>query len=182
MKTFDKKNLIFLSIITLVFIIVFSYIFNPKIDLNGDNCDYYMGATSIATGHGYSNISNPAYPAINTFPPGYPILMAPLRMVTDSFVAQTILNGLFLLASVFLFYFFMIRRGLKQSLAFTTAVLMIMSERVLHFATMMMSETSSLFASALAVFSLGMLNSEKLFYKDKWFYVAIISVAFNFHI
>ena len=76
----------------------------------------------------------------------------------------------------------MIRRGIKQSLAFTTAILMILSERVLHFATMMMSETSSLFASALAVFSLGMLNSEKLFYKDKWFYVAIISVAFNYHI
>ena len=52
MKFCKKEDIIFTSLLIIVFALVYSYIFNPKIDLNGDNCDYYMGATSIAAGHG----------------------------------------------------------------------------------------------------------------------------------
>ena len=182
MKIVNHRDSLFLLIILAVFVCLFSYIFNPKIDLNGDNCDYYMLATSLATGHGYSNISDPAYPAINSFPPGYPLLMAPLRVITDSFIAQKIMNGFFLLISIVFLYFYMKRANKPDSLAFVVSVFMLMNVRLLHFATMMMSEMSFLMTSVLVLFFIAKMEEEKPFYKDKWFYMMLIALVFNYHI
>ena len=93
--------------LVVIFLISFNYIFNSKIDLNGDNCSYYMLATSIAQGHGFADITNDAYTPSNVFPPGYPLLMSIVRLFTGSFLAQKIMNGLFLLASsLLMFHFF----------------------------------------------------------------------------
>ena len=90
-------NLLWMVGLTALFVISFSYIFDSKLNLNGDNCYYFANATSLAKGDGYADMFGK--PTTN-FPPGYPLLMAPLRMVTDSIVAQKILNGLFLLGGV----------------------------------------------------------------------------------
>mgnify|MGYP006988868776 CR=1 FL=1 len=66
--------------------------FNSKPDLNGDNFCYYTYATAMATGHGYADLSSPGNPPTANFPPGYPMLMLPLRLITDSIVAQKWLN------------------------------------------------------------------------------------------
>ena len=183
MKTIQKENIIFPVIISIIFVFVFSYIFNPKIDLNGDNCDYFMGATSIATGHGYSNISNPDYPAISTFPIGYPLIMSSLRVFTDSIIAQKIFNGIFFLASIILTYFFMIGVGIKRMTAFIIGIIMIFNERVLHFSTMMMSELSFLFTSVLAIYGIyRMRNQEKNIFTNPWFYISLLSLILNYHI
>lgn len=186
MKFARKDNLIFVSILTVLFILVYSYIFNPKIDLNGDNCDYYMGATSIAQGHGYSNISvvSPdGYPPINTFPIGYPLIMATVRVFTDSILAQKLLNGIFYILSVIFLYFLMVKLGISKVLAFIIGVLIIMNERLLHFSTMMMSEMSFLFTSVSAIFYIyKMQESKKFFLKSVWFYWSLVAIVLNYHI
>lgn len=180
MKTYSKW--IFAALLFLVWLIAYNYIFNEKLDLNGDNCSYYMNATSLATGHGYSDISTPSYNPTNNFPPGYPLLMAPLRVLTDSIVAQKILNGLFMLGAVLLLYFAMIRAKFEESLAFVTGCAMILCERVLHFSTMMMSEMSFFFTSALVLFALYRMREEKPFWKEGWFYVMLVTLVLNYHI
>ena len=180
MKTYGKW--IFAGLLFLVWLIAYNYIFNEKLDLNGDNCSYYMNATSIATGHGYSDISTPEYTPTNNFPPGYPLLMAPLRVVTDSIIAQKILNGLFMIGAILLLYFCMLKAGFRESLAFVTGCAMILCERVLHFSTMMMSEMSFLAMSALVVFALYRMKEEKPFWKEGWFYVMLVALAFSYHI
>lgn len=168
--------------LVLVFIFSFSYIFNEKLDLNGDNCDYYMLATSITSGHGYSNIATPAYEPTNVFPPGYPLLMSPLRFITDSTVAQNILNGLFLLAASVLLFFFIRKNNLPDSLAFVASAAMLLNQRVLHFATMMMSEMSYLLFIIFVIWCLYKLSDKKPFWRDKWFYLLILSSAYGYHI
>jgi hypothetical protein len=166
----------------ILFIVTFSYIFNPKLDLNGDNCEYYLLATSIAGGHGYSDVTNEACNPVNGFPPGYPLLMSAVRIFTDSFFFQKILNGLFLLTSLLLFFFFIRKNKLPDSLAFITIVIVLFNSRVLHFATIMMSETSFLLFSVLSLFFLSKMDDEKPFWKDRHFYFAILSTAYCYHI
>ena len=74
-----SKNLLWGAALVALFVISFSYIFDSKLNLNGDNCYYFANATSLARGDGYADMFGK--PTTN-FPPGYPLLMAPLRMVT----------------------------------------------------------------------------------------------------
>ena len=114
-KFLKSKDFLWGIALFAIFTISFSYIFDSKLNLNGDNCYYFANATSLARGDGYADMFGK--PTTN-FPPGYPLLMAPLRMVTDSIVAQKILNGVFLFVGVMLLFSTIVRAGFKRSLAF----------------------------------------------------------------
>ncbi len=177
-----KNRAIYIGVLALVWACAYFYIFNAKIDINGDNCRYYTFASALASGQGYADISAPTTHPTNAFPPGYPLLMTPLRFFTDSVVAQKVLNGLFLLGGALLLFFFMIRRKMPDSLALVGACAVILSDRVLHFSTMMMSEMSCFFVSAAAIFLLTQMKKEKPFYKDWAFYAMLVMVVLCYHI
>lgn len=177
-----KNRAIYIGVVALVWAFAYFYIFNAKIDINGDNCRYYTYATALATGQGYTDISAPTPHPTNAFPPGYPLLMMPLRFFTDSVVAQKVLNGLFLLGGALLLFFLMIKRKLPDSLALVGACAAILSDRVLHFSTMMMSEMSCFFVSAAAIYLLTLMKEEKPFYKDWAFYGMLVMVLLCYHI
>ncbi len=174
--------LLYIAAITIIFIISFSYIFNKKVDLNGDNCEYYMLSTSIVSGQGYLSLISPAKEPTGVFPPGYPLLMSILRLFTPSFIAQKILNGIFLLGSVILLFFFMRRYKLPDGLAFVVCTAILLNVNILHFSTMMMSEMSFIFFSMLALWALYKIDYPKPFWKDMWFWLLIIFVAYSYHI
>lgn len=145
-KNLKSPNLLWMIALFAIFVISFSYVFDSKINLNGDNCYYFINATSLARGEGYADMLGK--PTTN-FPPGYPLLMAPLRMVTDSIVAQKILNGLFLFAGVALLFSTMVRAGFKRNLAFLACSAVLITPHLLEFTTMMMSEASCFCCLAL---------------------------------
>ena len=178
----QKNRAIYIGLLTIVWACAYVYIFNEKIDINGDNCRYYTFASSLASGQGYADISAPTPHPTNAFPPGYPLLMTPLRFFTDSIIAQKILNGLFLLGGALLLFFFMIKRKMPESLALVGACAAILSDRVLHFSTMMMSEMSCFFVSTAAIFLLANMKKEKPFYKDLSFYGMLVMVILCYHI
>lgn len=180
------KTKYYIVIIIAIFVIVFSYTFNSKLDLNGDNCAYYIYSTSLVEGDGYRNISQLDAKASSSFPPGYPILMSAVRIFTDSIVAQKIMNGIFLLISSIVL-FFLIRRTLSNDwLALVVAITTLLNSRVLEFTTMMMSEVSYLMFSTLIIFTVYNLsnryNSIQPFWKDKYFYLLILLSGFSFEI
>ncbi len=171
---------IYPALLAFVWLLAYTYTFDPDLDLNGDNCMYYIYATSIASGQGYTDLSSMT--VSNTFPPGYPLLMAPLRFLTDSITAQKILNGLFMLLSILLLYRVMLRSGFRRELAFISGCAMILSERVLHFASIMMSEMSFLFCSVVVIASLLRMDGKKAFWKDPWFWVMLAALGYAYHI
>ena len=138
--------------LALLALLVFIYIFDTKVDVNGDNCYYYIFATSLAAGDGYADMLGNA---TAHFPPGYPLLMAPLRFFTDSVVAQKVLNLVFLFAAVLLFFYTMVAEGVKRSLAFIACAAMLVTPHLLEFSRMMMSEASCIFFISLALFACG---------------------------
>lgn len=181
-STSAKRNRLYVGGLALIFIVSFSYIFDSKLDLNGDNCNYFMLATSLVQGHGYANLMSADYTPSNLFPPGYPLLMSIVRLFTDSIFPQKILNGLFLLGSSFLLFFFIRRNKLPDSVAFVAAAAMLLNYQVLHFATMMMSEMSFLFTSVLTCWFLAKMDEKKAFWRDPFFYLVVVTAAFNYHI
>ncbi|MBQ7279437.1 MAG: hypothetical protein IJR13_01760 [Bacteroidales bacterium] len=165
--------------------------FNSKPDLNGDNFCYYTYATAMATGHGYADLSSPGNPPTANFPPGYPLLMLPLRLITDSIVAQKWLNEIFVLLGVILLFFTLIRLGLRWDISFAAAFAGLFCPRLWHFSTMMMSEASFFFTSALVFYSLARLladktdDSKKTWWSDvknPWLWVMIAVLLLNYHI
>lgn len=177
------------ALLAIVWGILAAKTFNPKADLNGDNFCYYIYASSMATGHGYSDLSTPEAKPTSNFPPGYPLLMTPLRVVTDSIVAQKWLNELFVLGGILLIFFTLMRIGLRWDISFVAAAAGLFSPRLWHFSTMMMSEASFFFTSAFVFYALARyLSDEKkderwwVDVKNPWLWGMIIALVWNYHI
>lgn len=185
MRTFLKSpNLLWIVALFAIFVISFSYVFDSKINLNGDNCYYYINATSLAHGEGYADMLGK--PTTN-FPPGYPLLMAPLRVITDSIVAQKILNGVFLFVGVALLFSIMVRAGFKRNLAFLACSAMLITPHLLEFTTMMMSEASCFCCLALIFWLFqGVTHKEEQEQVPVWrmprFYLMLALIVFAYYI
>ncbi len=186
-------------ILVIAWLLVVNYTFNSKPDMNGDNFNYFIYATAIATGEGYADLSTPGAPATSNFPPGTSLLMAPLQWVTmhisddvqTSIVAQKWLNELLLLGAVLLlFYLLKCVLKLPLSISFTAAFATLFIPRVLHFSTMMMSEMTFLFVSVFALFALGKVLEKEPAGKwenireavhNPWLWVTIILIVYAYH-
>lgn len=177
------------ALLAIVWGILAAKTFNPKADLNGDNFCYYIYASSMATGHGYSDLSTPEAKPTSNFPPGYPLLMTPLRVVTDSIIAQKWLNELFVVGGILLIFFTLLQLGLRWDISFVAAAAGLFSPRLWHFSTMMMSEASFFFTSAFVFYALARyLSDEKkderwwVDVKNPWLWGMIIALVWNYHI
>lgn len=180
------RNIVCPLLIVVAWFSVSQYTFNTKPDLNGDNIYYYITASSLASGQGYSDLSVLGTPATATYPPGYPILMTPLRMVTDSVVAQKWMNEVFILLSLLLLYAALLRIGLSLPIAFVSTFAGAFIPRLLHFSTMMMSESAFCLTAILALyFLLRASEDEEKWYSElrhPWLYLAILSLILNYHV
>lgn len=166
--------------LALLALLVFTYIFDPKIDSNGDNCHYYILASSLAAGNGYTDIlGNPSA----LFPPGYPLLMAPLRLFTDSIVAQKVLNLLFLFGAVLLLFRTMVAEGVKPALAFIAGAAVLVTPHLLEFSTMMMSEASCIFFVTLALWAFSHLPTDgRAGWRSPWLLLFLFATVYTFYI
>ena len=147
---------IFLGIIVICFISVFSYTVNHKLDLNGDNATYIQLARNMAEGHGYTTLNlEGEYVPASHFPPGYSALLSFfMRIGIDSLMAFKILNGIFLGLGIIILYFITWKVTKQLYLAFSIAILSVLAPSTLHFAGMVMSEMSYMLATVLAILSL----------------------------
>lgn len=177
------------AVLAIIWGILAAKTFNPKPDLNGDNFNYYIYASSLATGHGYSDLSTPDMRPTAAFPPGYPLLMTPLRVVTESIEAQKWLNELFVLGGILLIFFTLLRLGLRWDISLVAAAAGLFSPRLWHFSTMMMSEASFFFTSAFVFYALARYLSAE--HKDErwwadvrspWLWVMIVFLVLNYHV
>lgn len=174
------REWLYIAVIAAVCAVVFACTFRPSLDMNGDTSQYYIYATSLAQGEGYAELGTLGHPPANAFPAGYPLLMAPLRMITGSIIAQKILNGILLCGAAVLLFLFL-RRILPQPLALTAVLVSLLNYRVLQFASIMMSETAYLFFSALALWLLGRFEGEDRsvrWWKSPNFWLLVIAAGY----
>lgn len=175
------KTLMVVLALCVSFSASFYYIFDKKVDLNGDNAKYYLLAKSIAQGKGYVSVYSPGEPPTSVYPPGYPALMSGVMVFTESVTAQKILNGLFLLLSGVLLFF--VSRKITESI-FVSAIVSfstLVNFHLLKFSSMMMSEVSFVLFSLVSLFFFTR-SGDKVPWKDEYFYLFLLSLSFAFHI
>jgi len=175
-----KEMLLLLFISTLLY----SYTFDAKLDLNGDNVDYYLLAKSLVEGKGYTTIWYPHSPPYTHRPPGYSMIIAAAMLLGfNSFVAIKWLNFLLFAGLIILFYQICRKIFEDKVLSLTASALIAVNFHLIHFAWQMMSEISFLFFIILAFyFLIKTEESEKPLFKNPFLWLMIGSLSASYHI
>ncbi len=147
-------------VIIVAFVSNYKAVFDPKLDLNGDNMTYFMLSQSFDEGLGFADQYGLQPKPHMHFPPGYPLFMACLRKFgLESVVAMKIANGVLLCLSILLLTFvgtWWLKKGIPQAkesndkrswmyyvpmaVSFVTGLLCCFHAELLRWATIMMSE------------------------------------------
>ena len=179
-----KFRVIIVVLITaVVFTAVYVSIFDNKIDLNGDNANYYILGKALATGEGYVNINNVQKSPNNHFPSGYPVIISGLiKVFGDSTTTIKIANGLLLLFTLIALYFLVKEISNRESTAIIVLVLVMLNSHLLRYSTIMMTEIPFLFFSTITILSITKINYNKPIQKDIYLYIVIALLTISFYI
>ncbi len=176
-------SIIYIVILVITFFKVYPYVFDEKIDLNGDNIQYYLLGKSLAQGDGYSDITNPQKPASNRFPPGYPLIISTtMKLISSDINTIKSVNGFFLLASVILLFFLLFLIFKNIHLSFALSVLVLFNSHILSSSFIMMSVIPFMFFSLGALYLLLLLDNRMPFYRNWKFFLMVFLVAYSYHI
>jgi len=180
----EKKTIIiYLLILLFTFIPTYKYIFDSKIAFLGDNAAYYIYGKAIADGKGMVNTQSVAQHKANSYPPGYPAIIAVIiNTVNSDIVTIKVANGIMYFASLVILFFFFRQMSKNIHLSFILTLIMMFNFHLLQYSTWMMSEIPFIFFSALGIMAFGFINTKNNPLKDKWFYIMILGVVVSYHI
>jgi 4-amino-4-deoxy-L-arabinose transferase-like glycosyltransferase len=197
-KTAEKKSaqkdpdklLMFLSrwkelmLILLASTFIYTYTFDTKLDLNGDNVDYYLLGKALAEGKGYTTIWYPDSPPYTHRPPGYPLIIAAaLTLGFQSFFAIKWLNFILFAGIIIFFYSICLKIVEDRTQSLVATALIAVNFHLIHFSWQMMSEISFLFFMILAFyFLIKTEESEKPFLKNPYLWLLVFSLSAAYHI
>ena len=178
-----RIEFIHLIVLAIVCIAAFSYTFNPKLDLNGDNARYIELARNMAHGMGYATEGTTGEMVPHShFPIGYPAILSILVTVgLDNLIAFKILNLFLLIGAVLMLYSIVKKHTGNDRLALCIGILVAVTPQILKFAVMAMSETTFMFFMILSLFALSQAGDGKKEY-DVYFWTAAIAAAYCYYL
>jgi hypothetical protein len=179
----DLRNILYPAIICLIFLIVNVYVYDSKIDLNGDNASYFRLGKALASGKGYINIADIRQSPENHFPPGYPSLISlVIRVFGESTNAIKIFDSLYILFSVILIYFITAVVTDNKTLAFTSGIILTLNAHMMLYASLMMSEASFILTSTLTLWLVMKVKNEKSIFTQPVIYISLVSLITSYYI
>ena len=176
------ENFLYLIILTVFFLFVYGYIFDKKLDLNGDNAYYFVLGKALSQGKGYVNIANIDNAPNNHYPPGYPFVLSIFMFISDSVVFLKIINGIFLLASLFMFYYLFNYFSKSPKIAFVAVFFLLLNSHLLLYGTMLMSELSFILFSFLCLFFILRTDFERRLFRKPDVYLILITLVAAYYI
>ncbi len=176
------KTYLPLLLLLICFVAVYSYIFDSKLSLNGDNASYYLLGKSLSKGLGYNLYNDIWERPHGHFPPGYPILLAAAMIFSKKIIFLKIVNGLFLLASLILCFQIFKKLGWSWQVALIGNLFLLMNYHVVGFSTVLMSEVPFLFFSLLSFYWLLKIDIQNFRWHSKSYLYFLFSLSFAFHI
>jgi hypothetical protein len=176
-------TILYLLIIITSFFKIYPYIFDKKLNLNGDNANYYVLGAALSQGEGYTMISSPSNPPANHFPPGYPVIVATVMKFFSTeinTIKQT--NGFFLLLSIIALFYLFYKIIDNIHISFISTLFILLNTNLLEYSTIMMSEISFLFFSIICLILVIQVDEKIVFYKNWKFLLLILFVAISYYI
>lgn len=198
MQSFNKGNIIFENtiekglphhslihqlILCCTFIICYVFVFDVKLDLNGDNFEYLNLAKAMLNGQGYAfpYSANPI--PTSWFPPGYPSILALFMFFAgNAIILFKVINGIFFLGAVLLLYSIIKKITNNSSFSLVVCILLLLNCGLLRFSTIIMSEMPYLFFTALTLYYIMQPEEDVPFWKSKRFYLIVLFAVSSFYI
>lgn len=179
----NHLQLIYITSLTLIFAGVYYYCFDTKIFLGGDNVYYYNLGKALAEGKGYVTLNLPKMPLASHYPPGYPGIIALIMVIaSQSIMVIKVVNGIFLLASSIVCFFFFKEITEDVHLSFVGALLLIINPLALEYGYVMMSEIPFLFFSVLTFLTFTKIKNDESPIRQIQFYIFILCLGITYHI
>ncbi len=172
------KEVITLIALPVVFVLIYTYVFDNKVDLGGDNAYYYALGNALADGKGYMLPMSVSGTPYNHFPPGYPAIMSVFLHISDSITFIKAVNGGFLLGSIILI-FFIARRFFENNYWGTllTVIFTMLNTHLLRYGFIMMSEVPYMFFMLLCIYLFLRTDHDKSFLKNPFFYGVLFTLV-----
>lgn len=176
------EHFLYLLIISITFLFTYLYIFDSKLDLNGDNAYYYVLGKALSQGEGYVNIALISKAPNNHYPPGYPFILSLFMHISESVVFLKTINGIFLIASLFMFYALFNKLSGNPRISFLATFLVVLNAHFLQYGTMLMSEMSFVFFSFLCLIFILNTDFERDLFKKPGTYLILIFLVVTYYI
>lgn len=160
-------NIVLMAIIAIVFWGTYAQVFDPKLDMNGDNIIYYSLGQALHQGKGFVGIMSFTESPHTHFPPGYPFFLSLLMTVTDGVSAMKFVNGLLFFFSVLMLFSIFKKVSGKIWLSFAACLLISFHGEIHRWATIMMSEMLYMFLTVLMTWIILSIEPENAFSKEK---------------
>lgn len=158
-------------------------VYDKKVDLNGDNVNYYLLGSSLAAGNGYKNMYSPDNNPNGHFPPGYPAIVATvLTFMSPSIDTVKRANGILLLVGLVFIALASFRFTKNVHLSFATIMLVIFNPSLMRYAVIMMSEIPFVVFSIITLWMVSKMNLDLPWFRNKWFYASLISLGISYYI
>ncbi len=182
-KSEKKLIIIYLLLLLFSFIPTYKYIFDKKLAFLGDNAAYYVYGKAIADGKGMVNTQLATETKANSYPPGYPTIIAIIiNTINSKIVTIKIANGIMYLASLIVLFFFFRQISKNIHLSFILTLIMMFNAHLLQYSTWMMSEIPFIFFSSLGLMAFSFIDIKTNPLKDKWFYIMLLGIVASYHI
>ncbi|MEY2950214.1 MAG: hypothetical protein RLZZ248_1415 [Bacteroidota bacterium] len=140
-------------LLSMVSIVLGTFVFDSKIDMNGDNTSYYSLAKVLSQFKGYVNSFGNEMTPHSHFPPGYPFIIAPFMWISKNLLFIKSLSTLFYISSVILGFFVVLnfnRTKIIESLFI--ALLLATNFHLLKYSTLIMSEIALVVCNMIFLF------------------------------
>ncbi len=172
-----KYNWFYYITLTILFLIVYPYIFDAKLFLGGDNASYYSLGRSIADNFEYVSSEHPNPKPANHYPPGYPFILAiAMKIGVSSLIGLKIVNGLFMLGSVILTFLLSFRFSNNKIFAGLIAVASLFNYHLLEYSSITMSELPFVFFILLTFYAFIKFVDSNYKFKSASFIITIIGI------
>jgi hypothetical protein len=166
-----------------LFLLVYWSIFDPKVDLNGDNANYYILGKALSLGEGYVNINSIDKNPNNHFPPGYPVLISLIMTVLkDNLVTVKIFNGFFFLAGLFVLYAIFRRLGSSNTLAVVSLLFILFNSHLLRYSTIMMTEIPYILFISVTLYYFLKIEWNQQVFRQREIYISLLFLVASYYI
>jgi len=137
----------------LVYLLCSAVLFDPKPFVGGDNAVYVILSQSLARGRGMAELWTPEQRPHTQYPPGFPLMLAPISLLKLPYFWYKLVPWLAGLAGILLTW--LLLRKQDQALALATALLLAVNPHYLEFGHWVLSELPFLAMGLLCLWLLG---------------------------
>ena len=178
----DDRSRLLIGLCMLLNLVFCLLLFDPKLHTGGDSSSYVSLAESVLRlGDGYSDSMAPGAPVPHTvYPPGYPVLMAPLLAIFGrNFVVLKLLSVAFTVSSVLVFCV-LSKERVSPLLWLTMCLAFAVSPIVVDYSHWILSEAPFLFFTLLALLFLQKESAEEGI--GKYFWLSLFAIVATYYV